>query len=85
VEQARRTLHVDPARALAVTDRLEMRYPSGALVVDREAIAIEALVELGRHDEARARGAHFLRAFPGSVHQRHIEALLGFDTGVDNP
>jgi hypothetical protein len=85
LEQARRALHVDPARALALADRHELRYPSGALVPDREAIAIEALVGLGRLDEARARAGHFFRAFPGSVHQRHVEALLGVDRGVDNP
>jgi len=85
VQQAQRALADNPTRALELTDRADDRFPSGALVQEREVVAIEALVQLGRHDDARARAGHFLRRFPGSVHQRHIETLLGFDTGAHGP
>ena len=85
VQQAQRALADNPTRALELADRADDRFPSGALVQEREVVAIEALVQLGRHDDARARAGHFLRRFPGSVHQRHIETLLGFDTGAREP
>jgi hypothetical protein len=85
VERARRALADDPARALDLANLADDTYPSGSLVQEREVVAIEALVHLGRIDEARARGEHFLRRFPGSVHERHVEALLGVDMGIHEP
>lgn len=85
MERARRALPDDPARALDLANFADDRYPSGSLVQEREVVAIEALVHLGRMDEARARGEHFLRRFPGSVHQRHVEGLLGADIGNQVP
>jgi hypothetical protein len=85
LEEARRTLAGDPARALELTRRHQRLYPTSALRQERDWIAIEALVQLGRRDEARARADSFDRVFPGSAHRRDIESLLGFDRGVDNP
>jgi outer membrane protein assembly factor BamD (BamD/ComL family) len=85
VQQARLALVDNPARALELADHADDRFPSGALVQEREVVAIEALVQLGRQDDARERAGRFLRRFPASVYQRHLEALLGFDTGVHGP
>jgi len=85
LEQAQRALGGDPRRALDLADRDERQFPVGALAQEREVIAIEALAELGRADEARARARSFFQAFPGSVHGPRIAAMTGFDAGLHNP
>ncbi len=69
-------LRGSPAEALARANEHARRFPRGALGQEREVIAIEALVKLGRREEARARAARFARTFPGSTHQRRVDALV---------
>jgi hypothetical protein len=85
LEQAQRALHADPRRALELADRDEREFPSGALAQERAVIAIEALVQLGRTDEARAHAQTFFQVFPGSAHGPRVAALLGLDAGFHNP
>jgi len=73
LEQARRVLQSDPASALALTNQDATLFPHGALVQEREVIAIEALRRLNRTAEADRRAAAFSKAFPGSAHQRVVE------------
>jgi hypothetical protein len=44
LEQAQGAMRGDPQRALELTDRDARLFPSGALVQEREVIAIDALV-----------------------------------------
>jgi hypothetical protein len=76
-----------PDVALRLTDQHAGSYPGGALAQERELIAIQALVRLGRQTEARERANQFLRAFPGSAHWPRIVALLGDapEGSVHNP
>jgi len=76
LDRAQRAVRSDPARALALADEHARGYPSGTLAQEREVIAIDALVRLGRRDEAVARGARFHAAFPGSSHGRRIDVLI---------
>ena len=73
LEQARRVLQSDPASALGLTNQDATLFPHGALVQEREVIAIEALRRLNRTVEADRRAAAFSKAFPGSAHQRVVE------------
>ena len=66
-----------PDKALATTAEHERAHPRGALAQEREVIAIEALVALGRRDEARRRAASFHRVYPGSSHGDRIDRLVG--------
>ncbi|MBX3210136.1 MAG: hypothetical protein KF764_34210 [Labilithrix sp.] len=66
----------NPTRALGIAREHEQRCPAGALVQERERIAIEALAELGRSDEARARARAFEERFPSSPHVGRIRQLL---------
>lgn len=75
LERAETALTKDPAAALALTQTLEEAYPRGALVQEREAIAIEALAKLGRLEEAQARLRRFLSAHPESPHRMRLERL----------
>jgi hypothetical protein len=64
------------ARALAIAGEHQRAYPTGALAQEREVIAIEALVRLGRVDEARRRAKAFHAAYPGSSHAARIDRLV---------
>ncbi len=75
LDVARRSLASgDPNAALAASDRHAKQYPAGALVEEREAIAIKSLVALGRSDEAKARAGAFERRFPSSLLLRAVRA-----------
>lgn len=67
----------DAARALRLSDEHLRRFPKAQLGEEREALAIQSLVALGRYDEARARAARFRAATPHSVMLPAIDAALG--------
>jgi hypothetical protein len=73
LEQARKVLGTAPVAALLLTEEHAARFPHGALVQEREVIAVEALRRLHRTAEADRRAAAFAKAFPGSAHQRMVE------------
>lgn len=73
LEQARSALRGDPRRALSRANEHRSRFPGGALVQEREVIAIKALRQLGRASEADSRAAAFAKAFPGSAFQRKLQ------------
>jgi outer membrane protein assembly factor BamD (BamD/ComL family) len=77
LQRAQEALAGSPARALALTREHASRFPGGAFSQEREVVAIDALLRLGQAAEARARGARFVEAYPGSAYRRRIEALLG--------
>jgi len=65
----------DPARALDAVERDGRDFRGGALGEDREAIAIDALVALGRTDEAKRRASAFVAAYPRSTHAKRMRGL----------
>jgi hypothetical protein len=67
----------DPAQALALAAEGSQRFPAGQFVQEREAIAIGALVRLGRAPEARARAVAFAAAYPRSAFTERLERLTG--------
>jgi hypothetical protein len=71
--QAQGALATNPERALALTREHKRRFPNGALVREREVIAIEALKRSGDSEAARKRGQAFEEKFPGSAHRRKVE------------
>lgn len=66
----------DPAAALRACDEHAKRFPGGSLAQEREALAIEALVRLGRKGEAEKRLARFRAGYPSSGHLRKLEGLF---------
>jgi hypothetical protein len=73
---AQRALAANPAEALAKCDELARTYPRGMMVEERERIAIEALVSLGRRAEAERRAAAFHKSFPRSSYGPRLDAIL---------
>jgi hypothetical protein len=80
LDRAQAALARRPGEALRLTREHEARFPRGALVQEREVIAIEALERLGRAGAAKARAAAFERRFRGSVH--HPRVLRTTDTSA---
>ena len=72
------------ARALEITSEHRRAHPNGVLVQEREVIAIEALVRLGREAEARAAADRFRAAFPTSGHLLRVDSLLRTGTQRDD-
>ena len=85
LEDSQDALQSNPARALAQVNRHAARFPHSALAQEREVIAIEALLRLGRSDEARLRAARFEQSYPTSAHVPRIEALITGDASSHNP
>ncbi|HET7542110.1 MAG TPA: hypothetical protein VFK05_19720 [Polyangiaceae bacterium] len=79
LEQARRALQTDPARALLLTSGLERFDPGSPHAEEREAIAIEALARLGQLSAARSRAERFKAAYPGSAQLARVQRTSGLD------
>ncbi len=77
LRRTRAALADDPALALRMTDEHASRYRQGVLAQEREVIAIDALVRIGRRDEARARASAFRVRYPSSAHASRVDALVG--------
>lgn len=74
--QARQSLRQgDAAGALAKVEAAKTRFPNGALVQEREVLAIEALAQNGNSDAASRRATAFLQAFPSSPHAAHVRSF----------
>jgi len=74
--RAHAALAKNPGSALALASDHERNFPNGALVQERELVAIDALLRLGRRTEAVGRAARFQQLFPTSVHGRRVDVLL---------
>ncbi len=70
-----RMLAKDPGGALSGVEQYERDYPNGSFVPEAEAMAIEALGDLGRADEAKARADRFLERYGSSPQAVRIRAL----------
>jgi len=76
IERARKALASDPRRALLLTQEHQRRFPSGALSVERDVIALEALAHSGQTAEAKRRALAFEAKYPKSIHLPRVQALL---------
>lgn len=66
----------EPERALARLGVHQVRYPRGFLSEERDAMAVQALVKLGRYDEARARASAFRERAPNSLFRSTVESAI---------
>lgn len=75
LEGARQLLARDPAGALARANAHRTEFPRAQLVAESDLIAIDALVRLGRIEEARARGRSLVAR--RSFYADRVRALVG--------
>lgn len=66
----------DATGALAMLDEHARRFPNARLSEEREALAIQALVNAGRHDEAKARAAAFRTKWSTSVYLPAVDVTI---------
>jgi hypothetical protein len=76
LSRAQAALAASPSEALRLTREHEVAFADGLLAPEREVIAIDALLRLGRTGEARARAERFLSRAPSSAHARRIRVML---------
>jgi hypothetical protein len=66
----------DNRGALDDVARLEAQFPRGALVQEREVVAIRALAALGNRPGLTARASTFLQRFPDGPYSAHVRQIL---------
>jgi hypothetical protein len=76
LERARSALQDTPALAFELTEQHRQLGPTAQLSAEREFIAIEALLRLGRRAEAERRAAPRLEQAPDSVYTRRLRSLF---------
>jgi hypothetical protein len=76
LERARSLLADAPALAFELTEQHRRLGPTAQLSAEREFIAIEALLRLGRRIEAERRAAPRLEQAPDSVYARRLRGLF---------
>jgi hypothetical protein len=64
------------AAALEALERHLQKFPRGRLAEERDMLWVQALVQAGRHTDARARAAAFRRRYPRSLLLPAIDAAL---------
>ena len=74
--EAQHALPKDPELALALVREHERRYPNGLLGQEREAVAVSALWQIGRRDEARRRAERFAEDHPRSTYLGRMQQML---------
>lgn len=65
----------NPSAALAEANQHATRFPTSVMAQEREVVAITALVELGRREEAQRRAVIFKAKWPTSAHVTQIDTL----------
>jgi hypothetical protein len=75
----------DPARAFALAQAGHREFPRGMLREEREALAVLALWNMGRDEEARRRAEAFLARHPSSAVRGQIERRLALQRRQDDP
>jgi hypothetical protein len=77
LEMARTALARGQAEdALQALERHAASFPRGRLAEEREVLAIQSLVALGRPADAKARASRFRHLFPTSILQPAVDAAL---------
>lgn len=75
--EVKRAAASNPAQAVRMADEGHVRFVSGMLYQEREALAIRALAQSGQSSTARARGERFLSSFPKSPFADQIRMTIG--------
>jgi hypothetical protein len=73
----REVAKTDSARAIALAEEGNRRFPDSADAPERESILIHALANAERRNEARGRAEYMVNHYPDSDWVREIEAFTG--------
>lgn len=77
IDQALSALRANSAQnALVALMSHERRFAGGALAEERDRLSVDALVQLGRTDQARRRAQLFEARYPSSAHLQRVRSLV---------
>lgn len=77
IDQALSALRATNAQnALVALMSHERRFAGGALAEERDRLSVDALVQLGRTDQARRRAQLFEARYPSSAHLQRVRSLV---------
>lgn len=76
VERARSLAGSNPGEAQRLLREHGVRFPRGALAMEREMVMIEVLMHSGRRAEARSKAESMLKSAKASLYQKRLENLL---------
>jgi len=68
-----------PEATLAKVEAYRRRFRGGQFNEEADVLEIQALVAMGRRDEANAKGQRFFASHPDSAYKRRAQSALGFD------
>lgn len=74
--RAQHALEMRPKLTMELVSEHERDYLHGIFAQEREMLAIEALLKIGKRDKALRRGRRFLREYPESAHVRRVYNLM---------
>jgi outer membrane murein-binding lipoprotein Lpp len=74
-----------PASALSLADEGERRFGDSAAAEERRAVAISALINLGRIGEARSRAYPFMERYADGPHAANVAAMTGVHATPKGP
>jgi len=81
----RKEVRSDPQTAVALADEGEKRFPDSLLREEREALAIDALINLQKMGSARGRADFFLRRYPNGKYSAHVGNMTGVHVTPSGP
>jgi hypothetical protein len=76
LEEARKTVAQDPARALTLLRRHQSRFPNGELTAERMYLNVDCLSRLGKRDAAKREADALIQRYPNSAYARRAPLLL---------
>jgi hypothetical protein len=76
LEEARKTLAQDPARALTLLRRHQSRFAHGELTAERMYLNVDCLLRLGKRDAAKREADALVERYPNSAYARRAPLLF---------
>ena len=80
LELARQQVGSNPRQALSTLNAHRRDFPHAALATERELMAVDVLLRLGRRDEALRRAAQLRAQAPESIYEQRLQRLLNQDS-----
>ena len=85
MERIRKTVKSDPQAAVNLADEGEKHFPDSPLREEREALAIDAFINMQKMGSARGRADFFLRRYPNGKYAAHVGNMTGMHPAPSGP
>jgi hypothetical protein len=85
MDRIRKDVRSDPQTAVNLADEGEQRFPDSPLREEREALAIDALINMQKMGSARGRADLFLRRYPNGKYAAHVGNMTGVHPTPSGP